>query len=97
MLFFVTLTALIKGSTLYNGALKDIMDKITGLWGLSGIALLSASVCMHWYLKIEQFEKSLNMELDKLRSNLEKLKEEFGFRQEDLAVTVNRKEKYFGN
>lgn len=73
------------------------MDKITGLRGLTGIALLSASVCMQWYTKIDQFEKSLNTELEKLRSDLEKLKKEFGYRQEDLAVTVNRKEKYFGN
>lgn len=73
------------------------MDKITGLRGLTGIALLSASVCMQWYTKIDQFEKSLNTELEKLRSDLEKLKKEYGYRQEDLAVTVNRKEKYFGN
>ena len=95
-MFFVTLTALIKGSTLYNSASKEIMDRITGLSGLSSITLLSASVCMQWYLQIDQFESSLNEELKKLRSDLDQLKVEYGVMQKDLAVTVYRKEIILG-
>ena len=72
------------------------MDRITGLSGLSSITLLSASVCMQWYLQIDQFESSLNEELKKLRSDLDQLKVEYGVMQKDLAVTVYRKEIILG-
>lgn len=73
------------------------MNKTAGLWALPGIALITVSVCIHWRLKIDQFERSLYLEHEKLQSDLEKLRKEFGFRQEYLAVTVSRKEKYFGD
>ena len=72
------------------------MGRIAGLLGLSGIALLSASVCMEWYLLIDQFESSLNEELKKLQSDLDQLKVEYGVMKKDLAVTVYRKEIILG-
>ena len=73
------------------------MNKTTGLLALPGIAFITVSVYIHWRLKIDQFERSLYLEHEKLRNDLDKLKDEFGFGQEYLAVTVSRKEKCFGD
>ena len=71
--------------------MKEIGSRLSGLLGLGGIASLSLSVFLLWKLKIDESRSLLNTELDKLQSELEKVKIKFNDRQGDLAVKVTRR------
>ena len=71
--------------------MKEIGSRLSGLLGLGGIASLSLSVFLSWMSKIEKYRSFLNTELDKLQSELEKVKIKCNDMQGDLAVKVTRR------
>ncbi|PFX15397.1 Retrovirus-related Pol polyprotein [Stylophora pistillata] len=68
---------LLQETTLSSSTVRHIGERISGLWGLGGVAALSVSSSLILYQKIAAYKRNLNEELNKLQSELEKIRKEY--------------------
>ncbi|PFX15396.1 hypothetical protein AWC38_SpisGene20384 [Stylophora pistillata] len=83
--------ALLQETTLWSSTVGQIGERVSGVWGLGGVAALSVSFGLHLYQKIEAYKRNLTEELDKLQSELEKIRKQCKLRQENFEIKVTKR------